>query len=241
MGKRALAGWYTNPTDNRGYRFWDGSAWTAHVSPRPTAWGPGGDTTYDPEQLPMARLTPGGHEPVVYAWLGDGEPLTPEQTTAAAELERWYRMDQRCDSWWSTPMLLWFALYALLIAVPVPHVSTWLALPLFDALAYVILGAWLLALWLIWIMNRSRLFKARKFAWAAGLSWVVAPKPKRRVSWRRSLLYLPLLVILVFWAKSLVEGPYRRDGYPFAGLMVLCWAALAVIDAIGARRKWWVR
>lgn len=30
------AGWYTDPHDPRGLRFWDGSAWTAHTHPGPT-------------------------------------------------------------------------------------------------------------------------------------------------------------------------------------------------------------
>lgn len=236
-------GWHTDPSDNRWFRFWDGSTWTGFTAPRPMNWGPGPDVTYDPRRLPAAKPTAGGYEPVVYSWLGSGEPLTSEQSRAATELERWYRLDQRADSWWSTPMLGAFATYLVSMVIVTSGGRNLLALPPLVAAADIVMGIGLLALLGIWIVIRVRLPKSRRLAWTAGLSWVVAPKPQRRGQWRHALLFLPLLAVLIIWLIWLISlwgtSP-RPDDAPFVSVFVPVLVAIAVIDAIGRRRSWWV-
>jgi len=45
------ADWYPDPSDGHRLRYWDGSAWTAHVAPSPVAAQPTGPTTPDGEPL----------------------------------------------------------------------------------------------------------------------------------------------------------------------------------------------
>jgi uncharacterized RDD family membrane protein YckC len=45
------ADWYPDPSDGHRLRYWDGSAWTAHVAPSPVAAQPAGPTTPDGEPL----------------------------------------------------------------------------------------------------------------------------------------------------------------------------------------------
>jgi len=45
------ADWYPDPSDDQRLRYWDGSAWTAHVAPAPVAARPTGPTTPDGEPL----------------------------------------------------------------------------------------------------------------------------------------------------------------------------------------------
>ena len=45
------ADWYPDPNDDRQLRYWDGSAWTAHVAAAPVAPQPTGPTTPDGELL----------------------------------------------------------------------------------------------------------------------------------------------------------------------------------------------
>lgn len=231
--KKSPPAWYPDPADNRGYRYWDGWAWTNHFAPRPMEWGPGVDVTYDPPRLPVARLTAGGYEPVVYVWRGDGEPLTPEQAGAAAELERWYRLEQRCDSWWSAPMtrawLLGLWSLAWIAALWLAGEGYWL---ITNA---ALLGAILLARDSI---QGRRLSRVRKAGWTAGLSWVVAPIPRR--SRRLPVLLLAALefvsVVWIIWLRATEHS-------------VPAWAAVAALAAviavnalqlIGLRRRWWV-
>jgi uncharacterized RDD family membrane protein YckC len=45
------ADWYPDPSDDHRLRYWDGSAWTAHVAPSPVPAQPVGPTTPDGEPL----------------------------------------------------------------------------------------------------------------------------------------------------------------------------------------------
>jgi len=45
------ADWYPDPSDDHRLRYWDGSAWTAHVAPAPVSARPTGPTTPDGEPL----------------------------------------------------------------------------------------------------------------------------------------------------------------------------------------------
>ena len=45
------ADWYPDPSDDRQLRYWDGSAWTAHVAAAPVSARPTGPTTPDGEPL----------------------------------------------------------------------------------------------------------------------------------------------------------------------------------------------
>lgn len=45
------AAWYPDPSDGHRLRYWDGSAWTAHVAPSPVPARPAGPTTPDGEPL----------------------------------------------------------------------------------------------------------------------------------------------------------------------------------------------
>ena len=45
------ADWYPDPSDDHRLRYWDGSAWTAHVAPAPVPARPTGPTTPDGEPL----------------------------------------------------------------------------------------------------------------------------------------------------------------------------------------------
>jgi uncharacterized RDD family membrane protein YckC len=45
------AAWYPDPNDDRQLRYWDGSAWTAHVAAAPVSARPTGPTTPDGEPL----------------------------------------------------------------------------------------------------------------------------------------------------------------------------------------------
>ncbi len=240
MAQFASPGWHTDPSDNRWFRFWDGFGWTDFSAPRPMNWGPGPDVTYDPRRLPAAELTPGGYEPVVYSWLGSGEPLTSEQSRAATQLERWYRLDQRADSWWSTPMLGTFATYLMSMLIVVNVVGNRFTPSGFVSAANIAIGIGLLAQLGIWIVIQVRLPKSRRLAWTAGLSWVVAPKPQRRGQWRHSLLLLPWLAVLIIWLIWLWGTSPGPDDAQFVSVFVPVWLATAVIDAIGRLRNWWV-
>ncbi len=67
------SGWYTDPTGNHAYRYWDGSTWTSQVSD-------GGATGTDPTELdPQVRSTPPA------PGTGATEPASPPPTVQVTQ------------------------------------------------------------------------------------------------------------------------------------------------------------
>ncbi|NCT92591.1 DUF2510 domain-containing protein, partial [Cellulomonas sp. APG4] len=65
-------GWYTDPADQAGLRWWDGERWTSHVTARPTA-----------PSAPAPGATAAGHAAPVVAEPA-ATPSTPALVTAPA-------------------------------------------------------------------------------------------------------------------------------------------------------------
>lgn len=75
-GSTTPAGWYTDPGGSGHLRWWDGTAWSAHLAPQPTpAPAPG------PAPTPVVPLSPVVQAPTVYEPVmnADNQPYVPFQ------------------------------------------------------------------------------------------------------------------------------------------------------------------
>ena len=75
-GSTTQAGWYTDPGGSGHLRWWDGTAWSAHLAPQPTP-----APTPAPAPTPVVPLPPVAQAPAVYepAMTADNQPYVPLQ------------------------------------------------------------------------------------------------------------------------------------------------------------------
>lgn len=66
-----IAGWYPDPYDEKGLRYWDGTAWTESARPAEATTGTGGEPPYRPRQAPSPPPAIGEGYGDVGDWLSD--------------------------------------------------------------------------------------------------------------------------------------------------------------------------
>lgn len=80
------AGWYTDPTDPRMIRWWDGASWTPHVQPTPEE--------QPAPTTPDARAVPAAEDGQPRGWVDGLPPVSTDGSAAALEALRAMRAAQ---------------------------------------------------------------------------------------------------------------------------------------------------
>lgn len=239
---RADPGWFADPHRVGFLRYWDGRAWTQYVGASRPAFGPGGTRYYEPSRVPGAQASVGGYEPPVLAWSWSGHQLTRDQEVAAAELNRWYRLKTRCDSWTSLPVLWEIArclavILLLFRLLEYPDVATQgLVAGQFAHLEYLAVFGGFLVLGAFWARTEFRFARGKARAWALGLSWAFAPGPQCRWSWLQAVTAIPLAVA---WGSLVVYAVLNgREAVAPAAVLAVSAIAIATCSVrIGLLRR----